>query len=136
MPPALRRSVLAGDEEVAVFKDANGDEDDLLAALDEALDELEAEQKIEAAREAASPAWDISEIVAPSNEALYRGIIDAFMGRRSRDLPRPDHHGRRRSSALNQDLSGLLGASMARARSSLERRRAKVWVCSVARSVQ
>jgi hypothetical protein len=132
--------VLAGNEEVAVFKEAGGDEDDLLAALDEALDELEAEQKIEAAREAASPAWDSLEIT-PSNEEMVRAIIDGFLGRR-RDLPRPDHHhhhhhhGRRRMSALDRDLGELLGASMARARSSLERRRARVWVCSAARSAR
>jgi hypothetical protein len=119
---------------VAVFKDGgNGDrndDDDLLAQLDAALDEIEEEARIEAAREVAAPSWDVSEIFSPSAEMSYRGIIDVFMGRRSRDLPRPEHGRRRRSPARDPELGELLGASMARARSSLERRRAKVWVCS------
>jgi hypothetical protein len=121
------------EQAIAVFKDGgNGgrDDDDLLAQLDAALDEIEEEARIEAVREVAAPSWDVDEIFAPSIEMSYRGIIDGFLGRRSRDLPRPEHRRSRRLPARDPDLSELLGASMARARSSLEKRRAKVWVCS------
>jgi hypothetical protein len=130
--------VAAGNEAVAVFKDgSNGggaeEQDDLLLELDRALDELEKEQRTDHIRDLAAPAWDRSEIFSPSSEQMYRQLIDEFMGRRSRDLPRSDHSRRRRMPARDPDLSELLGASMARARSSLDRRRAKVWVCSGSR---
>ena len=73
MPPALggrvervieqdvEASSPAGNEAVAVFKDgSNGGQpdDDLLAALDKALDEIEEEQRIEAVKERAQAAFD------------------------------------------------------------------------------
>ena len=53
------------------------DDDDLLAALDDALDELEEENRVET-REAARPSWDVVE-VAPTQQDRYREGAQSFI---------------------------------------------------------
>ncbi len=117
------------DEEDDFFDD--DDDDDLLDALDEALDEIEEEDRIEEVKELASPAFDISEIEALKPDSMYRGMIDNFMGQRSRDLPNINPR-RLRPVSTGRGLTALLSANIHTARARLEQRRAKVWVCSAA----
>lgn len=132
----LEEEIVEGDDlgeaAVAVFEGGSEGEQDedqnLLAALDAALDDIEEEEKADALKSAAAPLFDVSEVFLPSPEMTYRRHIDGFMGVRSRDLPRPAK--RRKRKGVETELTDLLSSSLERARSSLEQRRAKVWVCS------
>ena len=62
------------------YDDDDEDDDDLLAALDEALDEVEAEARVEFARGLAFPELDALELI-PMADTAYRSAIAVFMGR-------------------------------------------------------
>lgn len=102
------------------------DEEALLAALDEALDEIETEQRVEYARELATPEKDVSEIYWLQPDTAYRAMIDQSMGHRYRDLPRPRPVKRINSQIINVGLYGLLADNLHQSRSKLAQRRSKL----------
>ena len=108
------------------FEDEDGE--DLLAALDAALDEVEEEQRIEEVREIASPTHDRAEM-SPTYESAYQSSIRRLMGERSRPLPTP-MEARRKAPVLDAGLNDLLQGSLERERRSMEHRRAHPWHCS------
>lgn len=102
------------------------DDDDLLEALEEALDEVEAEDRLEAIRERAAPRRDVAELV-PEPETLYREAATALLGQPVR--PEAPRYSRIRHRALpaSGGLDRLLEESLRRARSNLERWRIHGW---------
>ena len=108
--------------------DDDDDGDDLLAALDEALDEVEAEARIELARSLACPQFDALELF-PFADTAYRSAIAGFMGVR-RGLRAPRYSQLIRANTVhNPELSALLQYNLQRSRAFVERRRAeKCWV--------
>lgn len=108
--------------------DSDDDDDDLLAALDEALDEVEAEARVEFARSLACPDFDALELI-PMADTAYRRAILAFMG--VREGPRAPRYSQLVLAYAVSDpqLAALLQENLHRSRAYVERRRAEIcWV--------
>ena len=105
-----------------------GEDDDaeLFAVLEEALDEVEQEERVAAIKAAASPEEDSVEIL-PGPGTRYRDAISTFMGQpRCPVAPRYSQvavRAQRRDGALED----LLQQSLQRARTSLDRWKVKGW---------
>lgn len=101
------------------------DDDDLLEALEEALDEVEAEDALEALKERASPTRDVAEL-DPAPETVYRGAIDHFLGRPRPTAPRYSQI-RARTLPATGGLELMLQDSLRRSREKIERWRIHGW---------
>ncbi|MCA9552464.1 MAG: hypothetical protein KC933_20690 [Myxococcales bacterium] len=106
--------------------DEEEDDDALLAVLEEALDEVAEEERVAAIKAAASPEADTVEI-APEPGTLYRDAISALLGQPRRPSAPRYSQIAVRAAGREGPLEGLLQDSLLRARSSLERWRAKGW---------
>ncbi len=110
------------------FDDDGPDDEELLAALDEALDEVEAEARVEYARSLACPEDDALELT-PMADTAYRSAISAFLG--EREPPRAPRYTQlvRTYAVRDPELGTLLQVNLHRSRANVERRRADIcWV--------
>ena len=110
------------------FDDEDEDDDDLLAALDEALDQVEAEARVEFARSLACPEFDALELI-PMADTAYRLAIAAFMGARF-GATAPRFSQMVRSFAVaDPELGALLQVNLHQSRAFVDKRRAQIcWV--------
>jgi hypothetical protein len=101
------------------------DDDALFAALEEALDEVEAEARLAAVKAAAAPEED-SWATLPGAGTAYRAAISTFLAQGRPRAPRYSQVGVR-GAGRDGALDVLLQESLQRARSSLDRWRVKGW---------
>lgn len=99
------------------------DDDDLYAALDQALDEIEQEQRVEAVKALATPEHDALEI-APAPDTLYRDQLKGMLGRHTRVRAPRYTEMQVRTTAQDPRLNALIDDGFRRARLSREQRRA------------
>lgn len=114
---------LYGEDEDEDEDDALGRDDELFGALDEALDEIEEEARVEAVRQIAIPEHD-ELAVHPEPERLYRKHLQNFLGGDPRLVAPRYTQICRRAPVEDAQLRDLLEDGQRRARMSREQRKA------------
>jgi hypothetical protein len=100
-------------------------DDDLFAALGEALDEIEGEERADT-KEYMAPTKDALEVI-PAIETMYKRMTRSFIGSTDPLLaknPRPIIRPGQLVTAVDKSLEELLTISLSRARHALEQRKA------------
>ena len=115
-----------GGSAVYAYEDEDGyaeeDDEELFSALDEALDEIEAEARAEAILAVARPEHDHAEPI-PGPTAQYRAHLGAFLGGRS-PVRAPRYGEARADEPEDEVLRRILMRGLHRARRSFDERKA------------